>query len=211
MEKGCRGVKFPPPNRCREFTPQQHQLVRQNYAAMIENIDRLVGEFVAKVKQRGEAANTLIVFSSDHGEMLGDHSLWNKRHPYQASAGVPLIAHGPGVRAGVTVDDPATTLDLTATFLDYAGIARPAKMDSRSLREVFGGKRASLRGHVLSGMDDWRMVLQGPHKYIRGWKQAGEGPLLFDLRHDPLENENLANRNPQLARRLAGLLDQAKV
>ncbi len=205
MEKRWRGVAFPPPNRSTEFTPAQHQLVRQNYAAMIENIDRLVGDFVAKVKQRGEAANTLIVFASDHGEMLGDHNLWNKRHPYQASAGVPLIAHGPGVKPGLTLHDPATTLDLTATFLDYAGVPRPENMDSRSLRPVFAGNRAALRPHVFSGMDDWRLVLEGSYKYIQGWQRAGT-PLLFDLAQDPHENTNLASRDPQRVQRLARLL-----
>lgn len=206
MEKRWRGVPFPPPNRCTELTPAQHHLVRQNYAAMIENIDRLVGEFLAKVQQRGEMANTLVVFSSDHGEMLGDHDLWAKRHPYHGSTGVPLIASGPGVKKGLTIAEPATTLDVTATFLDYAGLARPAQMDSQSLRPVLTGGKKAVRGHVLSGMDDWRMVMQGPYKYVRGWHKAGPAPLLFDRRRDPHENENLAARQPALAVRLAQLL-----
>jgi arylsulfatase len=203
MEKRWRGVKFPQPNRCDQLTPEKHELVRQNYAAMIENIDRRVGEFLAKVKDRGELENTLIAVSSDHGEMLGDHNLWAKQHPLQGSIGVPLVLSGVGVRKGVACQDPATTLDLTATFLDYAGIEKPAGMDSRSMRPFLTGQKPSGREHVFSGLDEWRVVMQGQYKYIRGW---GKEPLLFDMRNDPKENENLASSKPEIAARLAKLL-----
>lgn len=203
MEKRWRGVKFPQPNQCLTLTPETHELIRQNYAAMIENIDRRIGDFLAKLDERGEAGNTLVVVSSDHGEMLGDHNLWAKRHPYQGSVGIPLVVRGPGVRKGVTNNDPATNLDLTATFLDYAGLKRPAGMDSRSLRPLLSGKQRAIRDHVLSGMDDWRLVMQGPYKYIRGWEKE---PLLFDLHNDPRENENLASKQPAVAARMAKLL-----
>ena len=71
---------------------EQHVRIRQNYAAMIENIDRWLGEFVEALKQRGDLENTVIVYSSDHGEMLGDRGLWGKSFPLQASVGVPLCA-----------------------------------------------------------------------------------------------------------------------
>ncbi|MDX1980246.1 MAG: sulfatase-like hydrolase/transferase [Bryobacteraceae bacterium] len=206
MEKRWRGVRFPQPNRCSELDPATHELVRQNYAAMIENIDLRIGELIAKVKQRGELDNTLIAFSSDHGEMLGDHNLWAKRHPYHGSAGVPLVFCGPSVRQGITISDPATTLDLAATFLDYAGIARPSAMDSRSLRPVLSG-RGPVRNHVLSGMDSWRLVMQENYKYVRGW---GKSPMLFDLRKDPHENENLVNAQPRVAARMERLLPVEK-
>ncbi len=207
MEKRWRGVKFPQPNRGGELTPAEHELVRQNYAAMIENIDRRVGELIEKVKQRGDLENTLIAFSSDHGEMLGDHKLWGKKHPFHGSTGVPLVLWGRDVRKGIAGDGPASTLDLPATFLDYAGIERPEKMDSLSLRPFLTGRKSAVRDHVFSGMDSWRLVVQGQYKYIRGW---GEEPLLFDLRNDPRENENLAAGKPEVAARLAKLLSAGR-
>lgn len=204
MEKRWRGVKFPQPNRCLTLTPEIHGLVRQNYAAMIENIDQRIGDFLAKLQQRGEATSTLVVVSSDHGEMLGDHNLWAKRHPYQGSVGVPLLVRGPGVQKGVTNNEPTTNLDLTATFLDYAALPRPTNMDSRSLRPLLTGRKKAIRDHVFSGMDQWRLVMQGPYKYIRGWEQK---PLLFDLNKDPQENENLITQKPSVAARMAKLLD----
>jgi len=204
MEKRCRGKKFPQPNQCTQLTPENHVRVRQNYAAMIENIDRCVGQFLAKVRQRGELANTLIVFSSDHGEMLGDHDLWAKRHPYHGSVGVPMVVWGQDVKRGLRIDAPATTLDLPATFLDYARVERPAKMDSLSLRPLVTGKAAKTRDHVLSGMGSWRLVMQDKYKYVRGF--GDQGPMLFDTIADPRENQNLAKREPAIASRLDKLL-----
>jgi arylsulfatase A-like enzyme len=174
---------------------------------MIENIDRQVGRFIDAVRQRGELDNTVIVYASDHGEMLGDHGLWAKRHPYHGSAGVPLILHGLDVRRGAICHDAATTLDLTATFLDYAGIARPEKMDSRSLRAFLSGHGGLPRDHALCGMDEWRLVMQGQYKYIRGWPG---GPLLFDRRNDPHENDNLVASKPEVAARMEALLGSRK-
>jgi len=203
MEKRWRGTMFPQPNRNTQLTPENHEHVRQNYAAMIENIDRRVGELIEKVRQRGELGNTLIVFSSDHGEMLGDRNLWSKRHPYHGSVGVPLVVWGQDVKQGLRVDSPTTTLDVVATFLDYAGVARPAQMESRSLRPLVTGKSKRTRGHVLSGMDGWRLAIEGRYKYVRG---MAAGPLLFDVLADPEENENLAAREPAICARMAKLL-----
>lgn len=206
MEKRWRGVKFPQPILNTQLTPENHELVRQNYAAMIENIDMRIGQLIDKVKQRGELSNTLIAFSSDHGEMLGDHDLWSKRQPYHGSAGVPLVLSGPGVKAGITINAPATTLDLTATFLDYAGVSVPRGMDARSLRPVLSGKSNAVRPYALSGMDNWRLVQQDNYKYVR---TAGKPPMLFDLRNDPGENDNLAVSRPEIAARLEKLLPPA--
>jgi len=202
MEKRWRGTKFPQPNRNTQLTPETHEQVRQNYAAMIENIDRRVGELIDQVRQRGELENTLIVFSSDHGEMLGDHNLWAKRHPYHGSVGVPLVVWGQDVKRGLRIDSPATTLDVVATFLDYAGVA-PGQMESRSLRSLVTGKSTRTRSHVLSGMDGWRLAMEGRYKYVRGMPA---GPLLFDLLADPDENENLATREPTICARMEKLL-----
>jgi arylsulfatase A-like enzyme len=204
MEKGWRDIQFPQPNGGGEFTPGQYNASRQNYAAMIENIDRWVGLFLDKLRERGELENTLVIFSSDHGEMLGDHGMWGKSKPYQPSVGVPMVFWGPGVRKGVVCEFPSTTLDIAATVLDFAGIAASAGMDSRSLRPYLEGKTDKHRDHVLSGLGSWRMVIQERYKYVRGF---GAEPLLFDRFSDPSENENLAGAMPAAADRLSRILD----
>lgn len=203
MEKLGRGRRFRQPNGSLEYTPEIHVAIRQNYSAMVENIDRWLGVYMEELRRRGELENTLIVFSSDHGEMLGDHNRWGKSVPYQSSVGVPLIVSGPGVRRGVETGSLVSIMDLAATFLDYAGVPRPGEMDSRSLRPLLEGRTRLHREHLLSGLGKWRMVWDGRYKLIRGFEAE---PLLFDLEQDPLENMNIMAKAPEAAKRLAGLL-----
>ncbi len=190
MKKRYAGVDFPQPNRNDQLAPDEYRDIRRNYAAMVENIDRNIGRYLDLLKDRGELDNTLIVFSSDHGEMLGDHNAWGKGKPLHPSASVPLVISGPGVQQGVTCDLPTTNLDLTATFLDYAGLDIPPDMDSRSLRPLLKGTAETHRDIVLSGLGNWRMAYDGRYKYIKGF---GDTPQFFDLDTDPLENHNLIN------------------
>ena len=81
------------------FPPEQHIRIRQNYSAIVENLDRWLGVCQERLDERGELDNTIVIYSSDHGEMLGDHDWWGKSFPYQMSAGVPLIMAGPGIAA----------------------------------------------------------------------------------------------------------------
>ncbi|MBW2086894.1 MAG: sulfatase-like hydrolase/transferase, partial [Deltaproteobacteria bacterium] len=182
---------------------EQHNEVRQNYSAMVENIDRWLGIYIEKLRERGELENTLIVFSSDHGEMLGDHGYWEKHRPYQPSIGVPFITAGPGVREGSVIDVPITILDLTATFLDYGEVPRQDGMDSRSMRPLFEGQTNKHRDYVLSAMGDWRLVYDGRFKLVQGY---GNKPLLFDLKNDPFENNDIFMTAKDEANRLSAEL-----
>src|SRR5262249_28749192 len=188
---------------CTKFKPAVHVAIRQNYAGMIENIDRWLGTFTEALKRRGEFDNTLIVFSSDHGEMLGDHDLWGKTKPHQPSVGVPLIAAGTGVGKKKASDALVSSIDIGGTCLDYAGVEKPREMDSRSFRAVLEGKSKVHREHVLSGLGEWRMVSDSRYKYVRGYEKE---PMLFDLIEDPLENRNIAKKATSDAARLAKLL-----
>ena len=123
-------MEFPPPDGSADIGARKHNEIRQNYSAMIENIDRWLGVYVEELKRRGEYDNTLIVYSSDHGEMLGDKDRWAKSVPWQPSVGVPLVIGGPGVRGAKVYEDPTTTMDLAATFVDYAGLPVPLQLDS---------------------------------------------------------------------------------
>ncbi len=203
MFKRWQGVDFPPPNRCKQFDAPTHVQIRRNYSAMVENIDRWVGIYLDELRKRGELDNTLILYSSDHGEMLGDHSLWAKNVPHQPSVGIPLIACGHSIAKGRISAAPVSLMDLAATFLDYASVDQPKDMDSISLRAVLDGRKEFHREYVLSGLNDWRLVFDGRFKLI---STQAKGFVLYDLLNDPLENENLAERAPDHVRRLVELL-----
>ena len=210
MDGLYRDTEFPQPNRSTEFSPGKHVEIRRNYAAMIENIDSWMGRLMAEVETRGELERTLVVFTSDHGEMLGDHNLWMKRLPQQGSVGIPLVIAGPGVRSGAMTDSLVSLMDLAATFLDYAGVPVPQSMDSRTLRPLLDGSSTDHREFLLSGLDPWRCITDGRLKLVRGYAggrvpggsglpaypagDAGSEPMLFDIQADPFENDNLAGR-----------------
>jgi len=219
MDGICRDRTFPPPNGNTEFPAERLQAVRQNYAAMVENIDRWLGLFIDGLKARNELDDTMIVWSSDHGEMLGDHNLWHKSVPYRPSVGVPFVAAGPGMRSGWSSPALVSTMDLAATFLDVACIPVPSDMDSRSLKSLLTGQTDSHREFVRSGLGQWRMVFDGRYKLIRGYAAPDEtrdgvagdgrnrgGLFLFDLDSDPMENENVAEKHPRIVDRLVRCL-----
>jgi arylsulfatase A-like enzyme len=219
MHARWQGVRFPPPVALdaplAEAMLAAHNAARQNYAAMLENIDFQVGRFLELVRQRGEADRTVVVYTSDHGEMLGDHDRWGKTISYQPSVGVPLAVAGPGVRQGATSDALVSMHDLTATFLDLAGAAasngRPALpgMDSRSLVPVLSSGADIHRPYVRSGLANWRLVFDGRYKLVRILPEGGDGAhttLLFDLDEDPWETRDLAAEHPAEVERLSPLL-----
>ena len=205
MERGLRARKFPGPNRSTEFDAATHLAIRQNYTAMVENIDRWLGVLLDEVRQRGELDNTLVVYSSDHGDMLGDQNRWAKSLPFQASIGVPLAIAGPGVERGIRSDALVSHIDLAATFLTAAGIQVPKEMDSRPLQPVLTGKARAHRDYVRSGLNNWRAVWDGRYKLVRGFHPDRQY-LLFDHSTDPWENTDIAAGQPDVVERLKKLL-----
>lgn len=212
MWERWRGVNFPQPNGSDGFSHSVNNNIRRNYSAMIENIDRWMGIYLQEIAKRGELENTLVLYSSDHGEMLGDHGRWGKDVPYQPSVGVPLIVAGPGVQQNIVSHAQLTTMDLAATFLDFGGAERPADMDSRSLRPLLEGKTNHHRDWAQSGLGRWRLAYNGRYKFIDGfgsfsghhhgmpYDPAADNlpPLLFDLQKDPGENHPLVGQPPPL-------------
>lgn len=172
-----------------------------NYYGMISLIDHNVGRILAALDNLGLTEDTLVFYSTDHGDMLGNHGLYLKGPtPYEDLMRVTMIARGPGIAAGKVVSEPVGTLDLAATFYDYAGIAVPHDMQSRSLSKLLAGK-SETRDAAYS---EWhvhpsrcgvalqlRTVRTRTHKCtFELGSGAGE---LYDLYNDPGEMDNLFN------------------
>ena len=128
------GFKVPPQ------TDEQLREMTANYYGMISLVDHHIGRILDGLKQSGLADNTLIVFASDHGDMLGDHGLYLKGPMfYEGVLRVPLIIAGPGIPADHCIESPVSTIDLAATFLDSAGLNNQS-IQSRSLHPVIQGR-----------------------------------------------------------------------
>lgn len=203
MRSRWENVDIPEPNDNDQPDREAIRDRRQNYAAMIENIDRLAGEMMEVVKERRELENTVVVYSSDHGEMLGDHNRWGKTLWYTPSAGIPLIAAGPGIGPNATSDALVSLHDLAATFLDYADADPLPDADALSLRPVLEGNATAHREHLVSALGDWRMAFDGRYKLVL---RKDQSPLLYDIEADPLEDCDIAGREPGVVERLRSLL-----
>jgi len=189
---------------------------KRKYAAEIYNIDHWIAVYKEELRKRGELDNTVIVFSSDHGEMLFDHNYRTKSRPLSPSACVPLVIAGPGIKKGLRYDKAAETLDLVATFLDFAGVPIPSDMDSKSMRRFLEGTGDYPRTHATSALEGWRLVCDRRYKLVAGnlqgkvqAKDENKSEVLYDLQKDPGETVDVLSANPEVAGRLRSLLEKA--
>jgi len=222
MQARWRDVDFPMPYGRPVANPGLHCEMRRRYAAMINLIDDWLGVYISELQRASLLENTLVVYASDHGEMLGDLNLWGKSVPHEASIGVPLVMAGRAAESAIC-DAPVSLLDMCATFLDVAG-ADAAGYEGASLRPVLEGQARPQRDLVYSGLGHWRAVSDGRFKLVAGWRenvvavmtQFGEfdkasidGAKLFDLDADPHEECDVSTAYPEIHRRLAAALIDA--
>ena len=171
----------------------------QDYLACVQGVDDGVGRVLDYLDRTGLAKNTVVFYSADNGWYLGDLGLYDKRFMYEPGLRVPLLARGPGIKAGSTPASFVANIDIAPTFLDLAGLPIPASMQGRSLVPLLHGQSPA----------DWRTsvyyryyhdpghhntaahfgVRTATHKLIYYWKKNAYE--LFDLRVDPCEQHNL--------------------
>jgi choline-sulfatase len=175
--------------------PERMRRARAAYFGMVSEVDEYVGWLLDELERSGELARTLFLYTSDHGEMMGDHGLWLKNVLLENAARVPLLMAGPGLPRGVAIDTPVSHVDMVATILEAGGAARPKNLRGHSLLPLAGGAAGSHPGYAYSeshsegNCTGSAMVRKGDWKYIHF---AGDAPLLFNLRDDPGEFTNLA-------------------
>jgi choline-sulfatase len=166
------------------------------YYAMVSHVDHLVGEVKNTLEQTGLLDNTIIIYTSDHGEMLGRHRLWHKMCFYEDSVRVPLIFSCPEkFGRGRKIAANVSLLDLFPTFLDIALFNRQIKLDGQSLMPFLTGKTKMRKDGVIAesiGVQrgfPGRMLKKDNLKLIL---YHARKPVLFDLEKDPAENVNVA-------------------
>jgi arylsulfatase A-like enzyme len=183
-------ARFPPASGNDDVDPTHLNRIRQNYAAMCENVDRWIGHYLDLLTERGERDETLVVFSSDHGEMLGDRNRWGKSLWYQHSIGIPLVVAGPSIacrRRGELVQ----LQDLAPTFLSVANAESLPGSDAASLLPLLTAAAGNPKWHravARSGLNEWEARWDGR------WKLVVERDLpvrLYDHASDPEESTDL--------------------
>lgn len=176
------------------------QQSRRHYYANVSFIDEEIGRIIAALKKKGMYDDALIVFVSDHGDMLGDHHHWRKTYPYEGSAHIPFLVKWParmGLAPGV-VEQPVELRDVLPTMLEAAGGTVPERMDGRSVAALARGDTAGWRRYIdmehatcYSPDNYWCALTDGRIKYV--WNFHNGSEQLFDLEHDPHELHNLAD------------------
>jgi arylsulfatase A-like enzyme len=224
MAKGVRGI---------DHDLDSVQALRAVYLGLAAEVDQHVGRIFDWLHDTGQDDETLVILTSDHGEMLGDHHAWGKMNVYDPAWHVPMILRAPSsvmTRAGAAVDAFTESIDLAPTVLDWLGVRVPAAMDGRSLLTFLSGAHVDdWRDYAYAELDigdpesptPWQdqmgLALREANLSIlreERWKvvhfNGGHPLLLFDMERDPGEMENLAQEPahlPTLLRLTQRLLD----
>lgn len=164
------------------------------YHSMVKYIDDQLGRILAKLDEKGLADNTLIVFTTDHGDMAGAHGCIGKSifSFYDDLVHIPLMMRLPGkIKAGTAVDKPVSQIDVMPTIMDYLGMEIPDGIHGRSMRPLVEGKEVPWRDYAFcQRADQGRMLRTDEWKYT--YHVAKKQATLYDLQNDPLENVDLA-------------------
>ncbi len=184
-------------------TAEQIAHTQRQYCAAIEAVDDQVGAIVATLERKGMLENTYIVFSSDHGEMLGDHGLYQKSVGYEAALRVPLIVAGPGIAEGKETGALVELMDLNPTICEWAGLPTQPNIQGMSLAAVARGEQDALRSATVSELENLQLIRTERYKLILNHNDTTE---LYDLKEDPNELNNIAKERRDLVGELRGQL-----
>ncbi len=193
-------------NNAQRFSPSQIQQIRRAYYACITEVDYALGRLFAELRERGLLHNTMIVFASDHGEMLGDHNLGAKSLFLEPAAHVPLIIRPPGEddndpRRGTVCNQIVGLQDILPTVLNAAGCGEQIPPDVPGIDLLAA---AAAEGAVTGAHGRQQFFGQCAHRFMHlngDWKYlysaAGGHRMLFNLAQDPMERDDLAGEEPQ--------------
>jgi len=188
-------------------TDEERRRCTAAYLGLCSFMDAQVGQVLDVLEETGYAEDTLVIYASDHGDMVGRKGQWNKSMPYEDSAGIPMVIRGPGVASGRVCRTTTSLLDVYPTITEICGTAAADK-PGRSLLEIAEQPDDELRCgfseyHAYGAVSAWYMLRRGNYKLV---EYVGFEPELFDLVADPDEAENLAGR-PEYAETVAELLN----
>ena len=189
-----------------QSSPSDPEFIRQlrvGYYGAITHIDHQIGRLISALVEQKLMANTVILFVSDHGEMLGDHLLFQKAKPYQGSIQVPMFLSGPECYVGKhrsVCGDLVELRDVMPTLLELAGAEIPHTVDGESMLHPID--REYIHGEHTLGMDSMHFIVTRHDKYV--WYSQTGRELYFNLEADPHESHDAIN-DAEYAQRIAHL------
>ena len=166
------------------------------YHGMVSFLDDNIGKVLAALKKTGLDENTVVVYTSDHGDNLGTRTFWGKSNMYEELAGVPMLMKGPGIAAGQRIKTPVSLVDGYPTIVEAVGeTLTPAeqKLPGKSLLRLLDSqdedRTVFCEYHAVGSITGVFMVRYGRYKYVH---YEGYRPQLYDLEADPMETRDLA-------------------
>ncbi len=186
------------------------------YAGLVALLDHSIGLVLDALRAEALYDDALILFTADHGEMLGSHGLWQKMCMYEESARVPLAIKLPGgARGGAHSDELVSHVDILPTLCDFLGVAPPPALSGVSLCGAIEEGRPLDRAGIFIQFDGngargnfQRCFVRGPHKLIVDLFKDETFFELYDVVRDPQEQRNLAWAAPEIVRELLDLLEE---
>lgn len=179
---------------------EEVNITRRQYCAAIEAIDDTIGWMLEALVERGMLENTVIIFSSDHGEMLGDHGMYTKSVPYEGALRIPLLIAAPDIEGDRISDAPVELIDINPTLCEFAGLPPQPDIDASSLLPLLKDQVSTTRTETVSAFRSFRCLRTPKVKYIQNYNDIDE---LYDLEADPDELNNIAAEHPELIHRLS--------
>jgi arylsulfatase A-like enzyme len=175
------------------LTGERLLYARAGYYGLLNHVDDQIRRLLNPLVSGIEFSNTIVVFTSDHGEMLGDHYRWHKIVPYEGSARIPLLIKAPlrfGINPGTVSQEPVCLEDVMPTLLEMAKINIPETVQGRSLFPLARGEEINWRSHLhIEHSPLYQSLTDGKEKYI--WFVADGREQYFDLKTDPHECHDL--------------------
>ena len=178
------------------FTPEKTRIALTSYYGLVSFIDDLIGKILAAVKSLELEDSTQIIYTSDHGDNIGERDLWGKSNFYEESVGIPLIMAGPDIPVGKVCQTPVSLIDIYPTILDTANLSVESRKPGKSLTKIANEQDNNDRVifseyHAMGSKSGGFMIRKGRWKYVH---YVGMRPQLFDLQSDPEEMSDLGEK-----------------
>jgi len=194
--------------------PEEFPVIRDLYAAEVTYVDYCIGRLLKAIESMGLMDNTVIVFSTDHGTLLGEQGYVQKSPSLlnRWVSQIPLIIKHPDQQfAGKYVDGLVSAIDYMPTFLDLLGINDHKDMDGDSMWKLATGEAESIHDNVYTVYGPAGAIHNNDWHYFQNIKEGKfrtAGPALYDLKNDPNQTKNVIKEHPQVAREMRGRLER---